>query len=582
MRALTAASIPYGISDFRRVRAEGRYYVDKTGFLPALEVAGDFLFFVRPRRFGKSLFLDMLRCYYDLNEKKNFKKLFDGLAIAEKPTANRNRYMVLGLDFSKVGGSDEASLAEGFREHVSNRLDAFVDVYRTIFDAKFRKAFASKSTASKFASVVAVSKRRGIPIYLIIDEYDNFTNALIRAKGNEPYRAITHGTGFYREWFKKFKGDVDRIFMTGVSPVTMDDLTSGFNIATNITCRATFNAMLGFTADECVKMYSDFKGSGEFTEGDPAAVVASIKPWYDGYCFSSEKLGRESVFNSDMALYHLKAMVELGRPPENMVDRNISTDYAKLETIAELQRKASLQGAEDVLPIVDALENDGALPFELVDSFPVDRIADPANFKSLFFYYGIVTMAYRAEGTVHYGIPNACIRRQVYDYLRDAYHRLPRPDWSRWDDFARGFAYRGEWRPFLAEIAKNYAASSPVRACLQGEIRVQGYLQAEFGHLKHYLACPELELAGGYGDFFLFPERVYYGDVPHSYIIEVKQAKKNATAAVVAKLAREATAQLKRYAKDEKVPTLAKDTTLHCLVLVFKGKKMAVCRELKQ
>ena len=238
-------SIPYGISDFRRIRNEAFYYVDKTQYLARMEERDSFIFFVRPRRFGKSLFISMMESYYDLNRKKEFKKLFGDLWIGKHPTKNANRFMTLKLDFSKVGGVGDA-LEQAFEQHISDALDTFVRRYPGCYDKSFVADFGARRADSKFASIVYTAKERGIPLYLIIDEYDNFTNQMIRATGVEDYREITHGAGFYRNWFKKFKGEFDRIFMTGVSPVTMDDLTSGFNIAANLTLDEDFNAALGF------------------------------------------------------------------------------------------------------------------------------------------------------------------------------------------------------------------------------------------------------------------------------------------------------------------------------------------------
>ena len=221
--------IPYGVSDFRRIRNEGYYYVDKTQYLARMEERDSFIFFVRPRRFGKSLFLSMMESYYDLNRKKDFKKLFGGLWLGSHPTGNANRFMVLKLDFSKVGGTGK-ELEASFEQHVGKQLDDMVSRYPSCYDAEFRASFFNQPASGKLADVVNKARRSDMPLYLIIDEYDNFTNQMIRATGVTDYREITHGAGFYRNWFKKFKGEFDRIFMTGVSPVTMDDLTSGFNI----------------------------------------------------------------------------------------------------------------------------------------------------------------------------------------------------------------------------------------------------------------------------------------------------------------------------------------------------------------
>ena len=567
--------IPYGVSDFRTIRNERLYYVDKTRYLAQMEARDRFIFFVRPRRFGKSLFLSMMESYYDLNQKKDFKKLFGGLWLGKHPTENANRFMTLKLDFSKVGGTGEA-LERAFEAHIGKQLDDMVERYPTCFDEKFRVSLGGQSAAEKLADVVNKSRRNGILLYLIIDEYDNFTNQMIRAAGVDEYRGITHGTGFYRNWFKKFKGDFDRIFMTGVSPVTMDDLTSGFNIAANLTLDAACNATLGFTEAEVLEMYSDFKGTGLFTKGDPAEVVKSIKPWYDGYCFSKKKVGDECVFNSDMTLYHLKHLVDTGEPPENMVDVNIRTDYEKLRTIADLQRTVLHIEGSDAVPVTERLLLDGGIQFSLVESFPVEDIIKPVNFKSLFFYYGLLSMVALEDGEPVFGVPNACVEKQMCDYLRSAY-MPPGKDWSDWEAAARGFALRGEWCPFLRMVSDNYAESVPVRGSLGGEYRLQGYHQAEFGHVKHFLARPEMELSHGFSDFFLFPDRMRFPDVPHSYIIEFKYAKKGAKKAEMDAQRQEGVAQLKRYAKDKMVPVLAKGTTLHLILVQYRGPKMANC-----
>jgi hypothetical protein len=571
----TDLKIPYGISDFRRIRNEGYYYVDKTQFLAQMESRNSFIFFVRPRRFGKSLFLSMMECYYDLNEKKNFKKLFGGLWLGSHPTENANRFMILKLDFSKVGGTGEA-LQVSFERHIDDQLAALAARYADKFDAKFLKSFSGLHVESKLAAVVNHTRLIGIPLYLIIDEYDNFTNQMIRATGVKDYRDITHGAGFYRNWFKKFKGEFDRIFMTGVSPVTMDDLTSGFNIAANMTLDAASNATLGFSEAEVVQMYSDFKGTGKFTAGDPAEIVASIKPWYDGYCFAERKVGVECVFNSDMTLYHLKHLVETGESPKNMVDANIKTDYEKLKTISDLQRVVFKMEPLEALPMTEQAVARGGIQFPLVESFPAEAIIKPENFHSLLFYYGLLSMADRKMGEIVYAVPNACVEKQVYGYLRDRYFP-PEKSWLEWNAVAREFAYEGKWREFFELVAKNFRETTPIRGGISGEIRLQGYFQCEMGHLPQFVTCPELELAHGNCDFFLFPERHYYGDVPHSYIVEFKHLKAGAKKAELDAQRAEGIEQLKRYAKDKKVPALAKGTTLHLILVQYRGPRMANC-----
>jgi hypothetical protein len=571
----TDLKIPYGVTDFKRVRTEGYYYVDKTRYLARMEARDSFIFFVRPRRFGKSLFLSMMESYYDLNQKKDFKKLFGGLWLGAHPTENANRFMVLKLDFSKVGGTG-VELQKSFEQHVALMLDEFVFRYAEKFDDAFKAAFAGKCPSEKIGAVTARSRTLGIPLYLIIDEYDNFTNQMIRATGVTDYREITHGAGFYRNWFKKFKGEFDRIFMTGVSPVTMDDLTSGFNIAANLTLEDEFNAALGFTEEEVLRMYRDFKGTGKFTKGDPAKIVASIKPWYDGYCFAERQVGKESVFNSDMTLYHLKNLVATGEHPKNMVDANIRTDYDKLKTISDLQRVVFKMDPIEALPMTEQTVTSGGVQFPLVDSFPAEAIIKPANFRSLFFYYGLLSMSGRERGATVFSVPNACVEKQIYGYLRDRYYP-PEKSFLDWDEAARGFAYDGKWREFFELVAKNFAETTPIRGGISGEVRLQGYFQCEMSHLPQFITRPELELSHGNCDFFLFPERTYFGDVPHSYIVEFKHVKAGAKKAELEAERTEGIDQLKRYAKDRMVPALAKGTTLHLILVQYRGPKMVNC-----
>jgi len=540
-----------------------------------MEAGERFVFLVRPRRFGKSLFVSMLENYYDIGQKENFRRFFGDLWIGQHPTKNANRFMTLTLDFSKVGGTGE-DLQKSFESHIATMLDEFVFRYADYFAPQFKASFENKSAEEKVASVTARCRTLGVPIYLIIDEYDNFTNQMIRSTGIMEYRDITHGAGFYRNWFKKFKGTFDRIFMTGVSPVTMDDLTSGFNIATNLTLEPEFNAALGFTEAEVLKMYSDFKGTGNFTEGDPAEIVNSIKPWYDGYCFAEEKVGQECVFNSDMTLYHLKHLVKTGKPPKNMVDANVRTDYEKLKTIADLQRTIYRMEPQDALPMTEKVVVADGVQFPLVESFPAEKIIEPENFHSLFFYYGLLSMTGKRMGAAVFGVPNACVERQIYGYLRKAYFP-PARSWLEWDNAARSFAYQGAWREFFGLVAKNFEETTPIRGGIDGEVRLQGYFQCEMGHLPQFIACPELEMSHGNCDFFLFPERTYYGDVPHSYIVEFKHARKGAKKAVIEAQRTEGIKQLKTYARDKKIPVLAKGTTLHLLLVQYCGPKMVAC-----
>ena len=573
--------IPYGVKDFKRIRLEDFYYVDKTAFIRKLEDRANFLFFVRPRRFGKSLLCETLRCYYDVAEKGNFDRLFGGLDIGKDPTANASRYFVLSLDFSYVNASRGETWSAKFENYLNNALRNLIDGHRAELSAvaDVDELIALPGAGDKFDVVVPLIKRLGYGLYVIVDEYDNFTNEIVSTAGKLPYKEITHGTGFYRGWFKKFKGTCDRIFMTGVSPVTMDDLTSGFNIATNITQEEGFNAMVGFTAAETRCLFEDFQGTGRFADA-AESHLRTVKAWYDSYCFSRPCAGRETLYNCDMALYYLGKLVASGRPPENLIDANIRSDWNKLRAILAAQRHAETY--EGVLPLTEELADRGEVSFPLVESFPVEGILKEENFKSLYYYYGIVTMSRVWRGNLQFRIPNECVRRQIFDYMREEYGKRPNAvDTSEFTAKFDAFAWDGEWRDFLTYLAEKYRDNGSPRDGLHGEARINGYLRAYLTMKSAFTVKPELSHPCGYSDYALFPDRTLpEGCVPEqSYLIEMKHSKAGASDAEVAAKHAEALAQLKAYAADPNLPALAGGTPVHFICYEFRGRDLVRLEE---
>ena len=573
--------IPYGVKDFKRIRLEDFYYVDKTAFIRRLEARANFLFFVRPRRFGKSLLCETLRCYYDVAEKGNFDRLFGGLDIGKDPTANASRYFVLSLDFSYVNASRGETWSAKFENYLNNALRNLIDGHRAELSAVADgdELIALLGAGDKFDVVVPLIKRLGYGLYVIVDEYDNFTNEIVSTAGKVPYKEITHGTGFYRGWFKKFKGTCDRIFMTGVSPVTMDDLTSGFNIATNITQEEGFNAMVGFTAAETRRLFEDFQGAGKFSDA-AEGHLRTVKAWYDSYCFSRPCAGRETLYNCDMALYYLGKLVASGRPPENLIDANIRSDWNKLRAILAAQRHAETY--EGVLPLTEELADRGEVSFPLVESFPVEGILKEENFKSLYYYYGIVTMSRVWRGNLQFRIPNECVRRQIFDYMREEYAKRPNAvDTSEFTAKFDAFAWDGEWRDFLTYLAEKYRDNGSPRDGLHGEARINGYLRAYLTMKSAFTVKPELSHPCGYSDYALFPDRTLpEGCVPEqSYLIEMKHSKAGASDAEVAAKHAEALAQLEAYAADPNLPALAGGTPVHFICYEFRGRDLVRLEE---
>ena len=576
----SSEQIPYGVKDFKQIRLENLYYVDKTAFIRKMEERARFLFFVRPRRFGKSLLCETLRCYYDVAEKENFERLFGDLDIGKNPTKNANRYFVLSLDFSHVGAQLGATWADKFESYVDTALVNLIDAHRVQLSqiADVDELLKLSGAGAKYERLSALAARMGSGLYVIIDEYDNFTNEIVSTAGKDPYKEVTHGTGFYRGWFKKFKGTCDRIFMTGVSPVTLDDLTSGFNIATNIAQEEGFHAMVGFTADETRRLFEDFQGVGKFKDS-AAPHLRTVEAWYDSYCFSEDCVNKESLYNCDMVLYYLGYLVANGEAPKNLIDANIRSDWNKLGMILAAQRHA--ETFEGVLPLTEELADSDEATFKLVPSFPIEKILDETNFKSLYYYYGIVTMGRFYRGNLMFRVPNECVRRQIFDYMREQYESRPNAvDVSEFIEKFDAFAWDGEWREFLTYLAEKYRDNGSPRDGLYGEARINGYLRAYLTMKSVYMVKPELSHPCGFSDYALFPNRMLpESSIPEqSYIIELKHSKADASDAEIAKKHEEALEQLKKYAADPNLAALAAGTPVHFLCYEFKGRDL-VCLE---
>jgi hypothetical protein len=560
--------IPYGISSFRQVREENKYLVDKTMYFEQMELAGNFLFLVRPRRFGKSLFLNMLEAYYDINERDNFDKLFAGLYVAGHPTEYRNKYQVMHLDFSRVG-SDVETLKEDFNSYLTGKCKAFVWKYASFYSQGFvDDVLQGKTGEDMLNSINNAAQMAGCRLYLIVDEYDNFTNNVLNIKGHDAYHALTHGTGFYRGVFKLFKGMFDRIIMLGVSPITLDDLTSGYNIALNITMDRRFNQMLGFSEDDVRQMIRYYKEVGAIgedkTEDD---IITDIKPWYDNYCFAEDSYGREpSMFNSDMVCYYMSNLIGTGRRPKELIDPNTMTDYAKMKRLIEIDK---LEG--DRLDVIHDIAEHGFTYGQIVSHFPAERMMEFSNFMSLLYYYGMLTIGGVEGELLKLTIPNNNVRLQYYHYLLDEYQTIARVNTTELSlNFSRA-ALHGDWRPLIDFICKAYHDTTAVRQLIEGERNLQGFMNAYLTLTNYYLVAPEMEFSHGYCDFFLLPNYAVYPMVRHSYILELKYLKTDATEAEAERQWTEAVEQVKAYAADPKLQSMLHSTQLHAIVVQIKG-----------
>ncbi len=559
--------IPYGVSNFVEVVEQNQYYVDKTMYLPLLEEQPSNLFFIRPRRFGKSIFLSMLRAYYDIAQKEKFDKRFGNLWIGSHPTPMQGQYQVLHLDFSRASGGS-GSLAENFDRYCSMAMDVFGKVYEPYyFPGYAKKMEAQPDFVSKLNFLNFHSAEYGAKLYLIIDEYDNFTNVVLNEQGNEIYHALTHASGFYREIFKKFKGMFERIFMTGVSPVTLDDLTSGFNIGWNISTDHRFNMMLGFSETDVRTMFNYYKEVGKLpADTDIDAMIQEMKPWYDNYCFAEESLDRDpKMFNCDMVLYYLRHYMSLGKSPKEMIDPNTRTDYNKMKTLILLDK---LDGTRK--GVLRKSTQEGQIVTNLITTFPAAQIANPEIFPSLLFYYGMLTITAKRGNYLVLSIPNNNVRKQYYEFLLEEYQDKRHINLNDLGLMFYDMAYDGHWRESLEFIANAYKENSSVRSAIEGERNIQGFFTAYLSVNAYYLTAPEVELNHGYCDLFLMPDLLRY-EVKHSYILELKYLSSKDTEEKAEAQWKEAMEQIKRYAAAPKVRQLIHDTELHCIVMQIRG-----------
>ena len=454
--------IPYGMADFGAIRREGFLYVDKTRFLRDLEDERH-VFLLRPRRFGKSCWVSILQHYYDRARKGEFEALFAGLDIGREPTANRSQYAVLRLNFSAFS-KELSTLRKNFEEHCDTWLRAMFRVNADLFpDELVRSILARETIGGRLDELFSRAGEIGVRLYLLIDEYDNFANTILAGEGHAAYHAMTHGSGWFRDFFATLKagtesGNLERLFITGVSPVTMDDVTSGFNIGTNISFDAAYNQIVGFTEKEVSDLVAMYRGRGVFDQ-DPEIAMTVMREWYDGYRFG--KGAAEDVYNTDMVLYYLKHSIPNKQGPDYLIDTNVRVDYTKLRHLVVVNRAAvadraatltaarvpdadagsdgepprrisnhaelrdakalGLNGNFDVLRQVIA---EGQVDSGLHPSFPVDQLGERENFLTLLHCFGLLSVRGVANGRPRLGVPNQTVRQLMYGYLRDAYRDI--------------------------------------------------------------------------------------------------------------------------------------------------------------
>ena len=565
--------IPYGWADFKAIRLENRLYVDKTRFVHALEEER-YVFLIRPRRFGKSCWVSLLDNYYERNRADAFEAVFGGTHLGRQPTDNRHRYVVLRFNFSAFDNTLE-TLRERFETYCHLIVRHALERNRDLFPEKqVERILSLPSIDAKLSELFLYAGDHGIPLYVLIDEYDNFANTVLAYHGTEAYQSFTHGGGFYRNFFATLKdgagqsdGGLERMFITGVSPITMDDVTSGFNIGKNISLHPKFNDMLGFTEEEVrnlLEMYRDYAVFNQEVE----AALDIMREWYNGYRFSKSAQG--DLYNTDMVLYFLDESIPNRGMPDELIDTNVRIDYGKLRHLLTVNRQ--LNGNFDLLRhIIGEQSTDSNIQL----SFPLDRLDRRENFLSLLHYFGLLSIRDVSYGVPRLGIPNQTVKRLMYGYLRDAYDDVGvfSVDVYTFSRLMRQMAYEGAWQPVLDFLREALAEQTGIRDYIDGEKVVHGFVAAHFSMVDQFLLHSEYELNKGFADLYLEPFVAQYSDMRYGYVLELKYLKRSEALdeSLVADKVQEAVLQLRSYLADPSLPRRYPSVQHLGLAMVFHG-----------
>jgi Predicted AAA-ATPase/PD-(D/E)XK nuclease superfamily len=583
--------IPYGMSDFGQIRAGGYFYADKTPFLPVLEEGYRYVVFLRPRRFGKSTLVSMLEHYYDVGRRDRWDALFGGLWVHEHPTPEQGAYLVLTLDFSSVATDrGEEAVRSTFVDAVRNALVPFLLRHGERFPALgdlSARLDAFQDAESLIGRVLGIVSALPHKLYLVVDEYDHFANRLLSAGEGPVYEAIVKKTGFVRTFYAALKlgtrtGALARMFVTGVSPLMLDDLSSGFNIATHASMDGALATLAGFTrtdteraVDELLASRPDLAAAPGL--GDRAALLDVLEAYYNGYRFSPRATQR--VFNSDMVLYFLDAIHRAGGYPDNMLDRNVRTEYGHLQRIGTLTG-ADLSARRELL---ETILGEGHVRSEIVEQFGVASLASHTSFLSLLYYLGMLTLGTAPRDAIGYDleIPNRVIRELQWEHLalmlaQDANVMLNVDDLRA---ALQAMAVQGDIQPFLdlfhGQVIQAFS-NRDLRGLDEKTIKLLLLTYASLG--RAFFPLSEKEFAQGYGDVFLGASRDVAG-AKFSWLLELKYLKTGARPAQVEAAFAEAEAQVARYASDRALlPILLGDRALKAGMLVFVGAKRVLFR----
>lgn len=557
--------LPYGVPNFRSISEEGYVFIDKTPFLEKLESLGEkYLFFLRPRKFGKSLFVSLLEHYYGINHADTFEGLFGDFYIGKHPTPLHNSYLVLLFDFSGIDTETKETTYKGFLDNVKYGIRQFMGNYAELLNkVDLSNTLDAESPEIALRSLLGVvNQRTDKRIYLLIDEYDHFANELLAFR-LDMFKEVISGTGFVRKFYEVIKtgtrdGIIDRIFITGVTPITLDSFTSGFNIGKNLSLHPKFHDMLGFTEKETYKLVEMICAEHG---GNPEEVSPEIIEYYNGYKFSSE-LENSRLFNPDMVLYYLSEYTTRGKPPQDLIDVNIASDYRKIGNLFNLLE------IEEGRSIMEELMERNQVLGNLTIQFNLEREFERDDLISLMFYTGFITIERRRGNRYVFRMPNYVIDELYYKYFYELLEKryFIRVRRTELNDAIEAMAYDGQIDKFVKvveEFLTKVMSNRDFRGFREGHLKIH-ILTLLFLNGLYYIQS-ELEAERGYVDIFL--RELPQFPVDYEWVLELKYVRKE-DAEAIEQVKNDGMEQLKRYMEEVRPQT---HRVLKGTLLIFSG-----------
>ena len=577
MEVAQPKKLPCGQCNFETIRTQNYIYVDKTRFIEQLEdEANRYQFLIRPRKFGKSLFLSVLEHYYDVRFADDFKKLFGNLYIGEHPTPSRNSYFVIYFSFSGLNTNSVEKFEISFTEAIQSSIDFFIIQHKSVikdYEEKMKELGMKNSVRAYIEYALKLINGFGSKAYIIIDEYDHFANDLIAQGANlsaEQYKQLIWANGVVRDFYETLKDNsrtvIERIFITGVTPIMLDDVTSGFNISNNLSLKESYNEILGFTEEEVSRLIEE---SGI----DKHKITIDIKYWYNGYLFHED--AEHKLYNSAMILYFLDQTKETRGKVKCLVDSNLKTDYGRIQFL--LNKPANIDKLTEITEF-------NAVSAEVIDRFSIDKIHEPKNFLSLLFYMGLVTINKEPEsGNPVLRIPNYSVKTMYWDYMENIIkdqHPEAFFDTSLLRASMTKLAFKNDYAPFFEKFQKDFVTRLSNRDLENfSEKNVKFFLLSIFFQANFYHPLSETENSKGYSDIYLQRRNDLYPVIQYDWVLELKYVKQADAEndKVIQKMKVDAIEQLQRYKTSH---LFKKRTDVRYLAIVFIGKKDYLIEEI--